>query len=347
MSRTRVPGVLAPWLTGLLLFTLLAGGATAYLARPRAVSPVPQSVLDARRESTMSAAQAITRSLNGGLSSMAEVATVVDESLRQRNRALLLPFRARIWKSLYVLDQTTRTVVAQVGEPAQPAVLGEPLPKEAGMKLAQVGTTHQIVQYTPVGKPADAKYLLVGHYDPNRLSDLLTVAGAEGTWLVDRSGSVIVGVGTGTQLPQGFVPPATDPGENAAGSEARRTGDRTDVLAWASLTGRAPSNGLGWSVVSNKPVTDVAVATDDSRRRAVTVGRVLAVLVVVVFAALFLFVQWPIRRLRKVSGEPEPAVPGPKYGEAGRVAQTFAQAFAQARTTKADRQADEEMAEQR
>jgi hypothetical protein len=226
-------------------------------------------------------------------------------------------------------------------------VLGEPLPKEAGMKIAQVGTTHQIVQYTPVGKPADAKYLLVGHYDPNRLGDLLTVAGAEGTWLVDRSGSVIAGVGTGTQLPQGFVPPATDPGENAAGSEARRTGDRMDVLAWASLTGRAPSNGLGWSVVSNKPVTDVAVATDDSRRRAVTVGRVLAALVVVVFAALFLFVQRPIRRLRKVSGETEPAVPGPKYGEAGRVARTFAQA----RTTKAgqrsDQRADEEMAEKR
>lgn len=347
MSRTRVPGVLAPWLVGLILFSLLAGGATAYLARPRAVSPVPQSVLDARRESTTSAAQAITRSLNGGLSSMAEVATVVEESLRQRNRALLIPFRARIWKSLYVLDQATRTVVAQVGEPAQPAVLGEPLPKEAGMKIAQVGTTHQIVQYTPVGKPADAKYLMVGHYDPNRLSDLLTVAGAEGAWLVDRSGSAIVGVGAGAQLPQGFVPPATDPGENAAGSRAQQTGDRMHVLAWASLTGRAPANGLGWTVVSNKPITDVAVATDDSRRRALTVGRILTALIVVVFAALYLCVQHPIRRLRKVSGDADPAVPGPKYGEAGRVAWTFAQA----RTTKAEQEAeqkaDDEMAEQR
>ncbi|GAB2837696.1 hypothetical protein [Lentzea nigeriaca] len=341
MSRTRVPGVLAPWITGLVLFTLLAGGATAYLARPRAVSPVPQSVLDARRESATAAAQAITRSLNGGLSSMAEVATVVDESLRQRNRALLIPFRARIWKSLYVLDQTTRTVIAQVGEPAQPAVLGEPLPKEAGMKIAQVGTTHQIVQYTPVGKPAEAKYLLVGHYDPNRLSDLLTAAGAEGTWLVDRSGAAIVGVGTSKQPPEGFVPPEADPGENAAGSQARQAGDRMDVLAWASLTGRAPANGLGWSVVSAKPVTDVAVATDDSRRRAITAGTTLAALVVVVFAALFLVVQRPIRRLRQVSGEP--AAPAPKYGEAGRVAQTFAQA----RTPKADQTADEELAGRR
>jgi hypothetical protein len=335
--------VLAPWIVGLVLFSLLAGGATTYLARSRAVSPVPQSVLDARRESTASAAQAITRSLNGGLSSMAEIATVVDESLRQRNRALLIPFRARIWKSLYVLDQATRTVVAQVGEPAQPAVLGDPLPKEAGMKIAQVGTVHQIVQYTPVGTPADAKYLLVGHYDPNRLSDLLTAAGAEGSWLVDRSGTVIAGVGTG-KPPQGFVLPAVDPGENAAGSQARREGDRTDVLAWSSLTGRAPATGLGWSVVSNKPVTDVAVATDDSVRRARTVGGMLAALIVVVFTALYLCVQRPIRRLGKVSGESAPGVPGPKYGEAGRVARTFAQA----RSAKArQRHADEEMAEQR
>ncbi|WP_086668274.1 hypothetical protein [Lentzea kentuckyensis] len=340
MSRTRVPGVLAPWLVGLILFSLLAGGATAYLARPRAVAPVPQSVLDARRESTAAAAQAITRSLNGGLSSMAEIATVVEESLKQRNRALLIPFRARIWKSLYVLDQTTRTVVAQVGEAAQPAVLGEPLPKEAGMKIAQVGTAHQIVQYTPVGKPADAKYLLVGHYDPNRLSDLLTVAGAEGTWLVDKTGSVIAGVGAVKQPPDGFVPPAADPGENAVGSRAQQTGDRTDVLAWSSLTGRAPANALGWSVVSNKPVTDVAVATDDSRRRALTAGGMLAALIVVVFAALYLFVQRPIRRLRQVSGEAEPARPGPKHGEAGRVARTFAQA----RRTRPERPADEQLA---
>ena len=153
---------------------------------------------------------------------------------------------------------------------------------------------------------------------------------------------MIAGVGTG-KLPQGFVPPAVDPGENAAGSQARREGDRTDVLAWSSLTGRAPATGLGWSVVSNKPVTDVAVATNDSQRRAAVVGRTLAALVLVVFAALYLAVQWPISRLRKVSGEQEPTARGPKYGEAGRVARTFAQA----RTTKADQQADEEMAEQR
>ncbi len=197
MSRTRVPGVLAPWLTGLILFSLLAGGATAYLARPRQLSPIPQSVLDARRESTTASAQAVTRSLDGGLTSLAEVATVVDESMRQRGRALLLPFRARMWKSLYVLDRASRTVVAQVGESAQPAALGEPLPEEAGMRTGQIGTTHQVVQYTPVGKPGEAKYLLVGHYDVSRLRDLLTPAAAEGAWLVDRSGSVIVGVGTG------------------------------------------------------------------------------------------------------------------------------------------------------
>jgi hypothetical protein len=74
---------------------------------------------------------------------------------------------------------------------------------------------------------------------------------------------------------------------------------------------------------------------------------VLTAVVVVVFAALFLFVQRPIRLLRKVSGEPEPAVPGPKYGEAGRVARTFAQALTTKTDQRADHQADEEMAEKR
>src|SRR5689334_23854159 len=245
MSRTRVPGVLAPWLTGLILFSLLAGGATVYLARPWQLSPIPQSVLNARRESTTAAAQAVARSLNGGLTSLAEIATVVDESLRQRNQALLAPFRARTWKSLYVLDRASRAVVAQVGEPAQPAVLGESLPEEAGMRTGQAGTASQVVQYTPLGKPTEARYLLVGHYDVSRLRDLLTPAAAEGAWLVDRSGAVIEGVGTGRR-PQAFVPPAADPGESAAGSQAQRLGTKLDVFAWASLTGRGPATALGW-----------------------------------------------------------------------------------------------------
>lgn len=323
MSARRVPGVTAPFLAGLVLFAVLAVVATAYLTRPRQVAAVPQSVLDARRESTVAAAQAVARSLNGGLSSMAAVATVVDESLRQRNRALLLPFKARMWKSLYVLDRTTRVVLTQVGETAQPAVLGEPLPLAAGLRLAQVGTTHQIVQYTPVGTAANSKYLLVGHLDPNRLADLLTVAGPEGAWLLDRAGTVIAGVGGGKQPPQGFTAPVMDAGENAAGSQIQRAGDRLDVIAWTSLPGRAPSNTLGWTVVSAKPATDIVALTDDSRHRGVKLGRMLAALIVVVFAALYLMVLRPLRRLRQLAGEPGQTAPAPKYGEAGAIARTF------------------------
>ncbi|WP_309116276.1 hypothetical protein [Saccharothrix sp.] len=50
--------MLSPRLTGLMLPSLLAGGATVYLACPRQLSPIPQSVLDARRENTTAAAQA-------------------------------------------------------------------------------------------------------------------------------------------------------------------------------------------------------------------------------------------------------------------------------------------------
>ncbi|MCP2242281.1 hypothetical protein [Lentzea aerocolonigenes] len=325
MSRTRVPGVLAPWLTGLILFSLLAGGATTYLARPRQLSPIPQSVLDARRESTTASAQAVTRSLNGGLTSLSEIATVVDESLKQRNQALLDPFRARRWKSLYVLDQTTGTVVAQVGESAQPSVLGEPLPKEAGMRTAQVGTATEVVQYTPVGKPAEAKYLLVGHHDVRRLRDLLTPAAADGTWLVDRSGAVIEGVGTG-EPPQAFVPPAPAPGESVAGSHARRLGSQLEVFAWASLTGGGPATALDWTVVSVKPVTDVTMATDDTRRRGVTAGGTLAALTAVVFGALYLVVLRPIRQLGQVIVGTRSPERGPSHGEAGHIARTVAQA---------------------
>ncbi|MBP2327832.1 hypothetical protein JOF56_008217 [Kibdelosporangium banguiense] len=311
----RVPGIRAPWITGLVLFLLLAVAAGVYMARPRDFSPVPQSVLDARRETTVAASQAVARSLNGGLSSLAEIATVVDESMQQRNKALLIPFRKRIWKALYVVDRSTRAVVAQVGEPAQPAVLGEPMPAEAGMRLAQVGTSNQIVQYTPVGKPSEAKYLLVGHLDPNRLTDLLAVAGPQSAWLLDNNGSVIAGPNNSAP-PQGVIAPAAEPGESSAGSRAQRNADRTEVVAWTSLPGKAPANALNWTVVSNQATTDTNAPADDSRRRAITLSIALATLTVFVFLGLYLLVLRPIGRLGRGAS--------PRLGEAGRIAEAQA-----------------------
>ena len=323
-ARRRVPGVGAPWIVGLVLFLTLAAAAGIYMSRPRDLSPVPQSVLDSRRESTVAAGQAIARSLNGGLSSLAEIATVVDESMRQRDKALLLPFKSRIWKSLYVVDRASHVVVAQVGEPAQPAVLGEPTPSEAGLRFTQVGTAQQIVEYTPVGKPAEAKYLLVGHVDPARLNDLLAVAGAEGTWLLDKSGSVIVGPNNRTP-PQGVVDPGKEPGEDSSGSRAQHTADRAEVIARASLGGKPPSNALGWTVVSSQATTDTVAPSDASRRRAITVSTVLAVLAVVVFGVLYLVLLRPIRVLRRVAASAGGDGPrAPKRGEAGQVAAAFA-----------------------
>jgi len=323
MSPRRVPGVRAPWIAGLALFLTLAATAGIYMSRPRDFSPVPQSVLDGRRESTVAAGQAIARSLNGGLSSLAEIATVVDESMSQRNRALLIPFKSRIWKSLYVLDRASRVVVAQVGEPAQPAVLGEPMPSEAGLRLAQVGTAQQIVQYTPVGKAADAKYLLVGHLDPNRFSELLAVAGTEGAWLLDKSGSVIVGTGNRTP-PGGVVDQGMEPGEGTSGSRVQNAAERHEVIAWASLGGKRPSNALGWTVVSSQATNETAAPSDASRRRAVTVSAVLAALTLIVFAALHFVLVRPIRLLRRVAEAADRDVPkAPKHGEAGQVATAF------------------------
>lgn len=333
-TRRRVPGVRAPWAVGLVLFLMLAAAGGIYLSRPRDFLPVPQSVLDSRRESTVAAGQAIARSLNGGLSSLAEIAAVVDESMRQRNRALLVPFKSRIWKSLYVVDRASHVVVAQVGEPAQPAVLGEPTPSEAGLRLAQVGSAHQIVQYTPVGKPAEAKYLLVGHLDPSRLNDLLAVAGPEGAWLLDKSGSVIVGPNNRTP-PQGVVDQGKEPGEDSSGSRAQRAAERSEVIAWATLSGRPPSNTLGWTVVSDQPTTDTVAPSDASRQRAITVSAVLAVLTVIVFAVLYLVLLRPIRLLRRVAESADRDVPrAPKHGEAGRVAAAFAPVQATQSTRK-------------
>ncbi|MEU0531629.1 hypothetical protein [Amycolatopsis tolypomycina] len=338
MSERRIPGVRAPWATGLVLFLVLATSAGIFMSRPRDVSPVPQSVLDSRRETTVAAGQAIARSLNGGLSSLAEIATVVDESMRQRNRALLIPFKSRIWKSLYVIDRASRVVVAQVGEPAQPAVLGEPMPSEAGSRLAQVGTAQQIVQYTPVGKAADAKYLLVGHLDPNRFGELLTVAGADGAWLLDKSGAVIAGTGNRTP-PDGVVDQGMEPGEGASGSRVQHVAERTEVIAWASLGGKRPSNALGWTVVSNQPTTDTAAPGDASRRRGVTVAAVLAALTALVFAALYFVLVRPIRLLRRVAEAAGPDTPKtPKHGEAGQVAT----AFTRVRSTRLPQEPTEE-----
>jgi HAMP domain-containing protein len=300
------PGVRAPWTTGLVLFLVLAAAGGAYLARPHGDPSAPRSVLDARRDSTAAAARAVGRSLNGGLNGLAEIATVVDESMRQHDRPLLDPFQHRRWRSLYLVDRTHRAVVAQVGETAGPGVLDRPAPDIAGMRLAGVGSARRIVQYTPVG----ARYLLVGQLDPARLRELLAPAGPDGAWLLDRTGTVIIGPG---------APPANGD-EGTAGSTARRTGERTEVVAWAPVDAAAPSDTLGWTVVSSRATVETTPPVGEYRGRAVALAAGLGALTVIVFGLLHVLVLRPVRRLARAgSGEPQGAT-APRHGEAGHVA---------------------------
>jgi hypothetical protein len=316
LSR-RVPGVRAPWIAGVAFFLLLAIAAGIFLARPRAHSPVPQSLLDARRESTVAAAQAVARSLNGGVSSLAEIAAVVDESMRQRGKPLLAPFTHRRWRSLYVVDRTSRLVVAQVGEAAQPAVLGATMPTAAGIRWAQVGTSNQIVQFTPVGKPDEARYLLVGHLDPTRLTDLLAAAG-HSAWLVDNTGSVIAGTGT---PPSRSAEPAKESAENSSGSRVEDGAGPRVVTAWSSLVGKAPSGALGWTVLSSQDTTEAAAPADDYTGRAILLSTTLGALTIVVFAGLHFMLIRPVRQLRQAGARDA----WPRIGEAGRIARALRQ----------------------
>lgn len=283
-GAVRAPGLRAPWITGLALFLVLAAAAGFYLSRPR--EDVPRSVLDARRDNTAAAARVVGRALGGGLSSLAEVATVVGESLRQGGGPLLVPFQHRRWLSLSLLDRTTDAVVAHVGEPSLPAVLGA----GTGMSLTRVGPP-RIVQYTPVG----TRYVLAGQLDPAQLRELL----AGDAWLLDRAGSVITGPGTG----------APRAGSGAVGSTARRG----DVIAWAAVAG-VP---FGWTVVSRQTT---AVMTTPAGDHAVTLAVALAVLTAIVFGALDLLVLRPIRRLGHLTEQ----TATPRRGEAGHVAAALA-----------------------
>ncbi|WP_206789692.1 hypothetical protein [Amycolatopsis sp. MtRt-6] len=328
MSGRRLPSLRAPWVAGLMSFLVLASAAGICLSRTGDSAPVPQSVLDSRQESMEAAQEAISRSLDGGMGSLAKIAAVVDESMSRPDRALPILSKGRTWKSLYVVDRASRVVVAQVGAPAQPAVLGDPAPGEAGMRLAQVGTGRQIVEYTPIGKAADAKYLLVGHFDPDRLGELLAAAGPEGAWLLDKSGSVIAGPGN-RKPPLGVIDPGLEPGAASSGSRAQHGAGQEEVVAWAAMGGKPSSTALGWTVASEQATTEATALTETAHRRAVTVGAGLAVLTVIVFAVLHLLLLRPIRMLSRVAESSRRTVPkAPKYGEAGRIALVLTRARA-------------------
>ncbi|RSM40357.1 hypothetical protein DMA12_27115 [Amycolatopsis balhimycina DSM 5908] len=320
MSGRRLPSLRAPWVAGLMSFLVLASAAAICLSRTGDSAPVPQSVLDSRQESTEAAQEAISRSLDGGMGSLAEIAAVVDESLSRPDRALPVLSKGRPWKSLYVVDRASREVVAQAGAPAQPALLGDPAPSEAGMRLAQVDTGRQIVEYTPIGKAADTKYLLVGQVDPDRLGELLAAAGPEGAWLLDKSGSVIVGPDN-RRPPLGVIDPGLEPGAAASGSRAQHAAGQEEVVAWAAMDGTSSSTALGWTVASEQATTEPAAFAEASGRRAITVGAGLAVLTVIVFAAFYLLLLRPIRLLSRVAtSSRRTAAKAPKHGEAGRIA---------------------------
>ncbi|AHI01061.1 HAMP domain-containing protein [Kutzneria albida] len=264
----------APWIAGVLVFGLLSVATGLLMGQSRDSSPVSRVVLDARTESTAVAAQAVARSLNGGLGSLAEIATIAGESLQQRGKVSLKAFEHRAWRSLYVVERATRVVLAEVGDPAEPAVLGDPMPAEPGIRRAQSASTHDILQYVPL----DKERLLVGHLDSARLAEQLAVASGEGAWLVDSAGGVIATTNTGSAPPQlvdGF-----------SGGRVQEIGGRLRVASWASLPGKAPASSLNWTVVSTKAVTATPALPGDPRSLALLLAAVLGVLTLLVFAWL-------------------------------------------------------------
>jgi methyl-accepting chemotaxis protein len=269
--------------------------------------------LDARHENTVAAATAIERSLDGRMSGLAEIAAVVDVMLQGRERVSLKPFQQGRWKALYLMERSSRTVVARAGVRAQLALLADPVPATAGVRQGETEDGPAIAFHTPVGDPDKPTHLLVGVVEVATVAADLAAAGPGSVWLVDGEGSVVANL-------NGSRPPPAGARSGESGSVA----DGRNAVAWARVDDEGAAGSLGWTVVSSRS-SPALPPPPDHHRRGLALAGMLGILTVVIFAWLYLTMFRPLRRLgteseRLVRGDLDVPVRAAARGEYGYLA---------------------------
>jgi hypothetical protein len=295
-----------PWVFGLsLLLLIAAAGAVAGLHRPDSPA-VTGATLDNQEQVALSAAGAARVSLNETMhehetasallshASGADVATTLAEMRRVNER----------WFSLVVVDRETGVVQQNDGGATAAGLLGDRMPRGAGLRVQPTLTGVRMVAFAPLDRAGAPPALLVGEVRPEVLAGGLEVARPGDAWLVAEDGTVVTDLEGGRRmasLPSSDLRRAASRTAGLSSGAARAGGSsRTaDVVSWAPVTGDGPAGSLGWGVVVDRSVSDLTSTGYDYRVPALAFALVLVVVALLAFLWIRKSILVPVRLLQE------------------------------------------------
>jgi methyl-accepting chemotaxis protein len=272
-----------------------SAGALALLANREA--PVPDAVVTSIRDQTNRATDALRRSMNDGLADLNAISVLVEP----KGEGALWPAldeliaTQRRYRSVYLVD--SRGMADQhVGRP--PLRVPEPPPNRAGIRQQNnSGRVPVIFAQVPFGNTGKT---LVGEFDLDHIAGMLGQAPGK-VRLVDadfRTISATHGYIAFQQLTgSGFQHVVTLAQRGDPIAEIQPAAGGTAIIAATAVYGGEIGK-VGWTVVGENPVTELALPANDLRRDAMLVA-LLGLLLAGLLLGWHLFAV--IRPLRRVA----------------------------------------------
>ena len=300
-SRRRVG--MATWLaTGITTVAMFGWSAGVLLTVGSQDVVVPDAVVTSIRNQTTAATEALRRSLNDGLADLTSFASLAgggDGAVTLLRSGLdeLIAGQSR-YRSVYLVDQSGRAT-SVAGRP--PLRNAEPLSGEPGLSLRQ-GDAPVPVLFAYAPQPNGQA--LVGEFDLDHIARLL--GRAPGSVQLVDSGLRTIAATDGFIAFADLSPELRDSAiESGEGRAVARTQEGTNgraVIVSAPVRGGAIGE-LGWRVVAEQPVTDLALPGSELRRNAIVAALVAALLAVLLFGWQYLLLIRPLRRVAAAADE--------------------------------------------
>ncbi|MFG3055567.1 HAMP domain-containing protein [Kitasatospora sp. NPDC048239] len=271
---------------------------------------VPNQVVAAQRDRTDTAADRVRQALNEGYADLRSIAPALARASVGQAETVLRATLAEHdrYRALYVLGADGE-VLARAGEP--PHRTGRPALGPSGVLLlntsgkepriaARAALTAAPAEPAEGGAPEAAGPVVVGELRTDFLPALLTRPGLGRVWLLDDRHRVLAaneGYSSFGELPDGRASAVLAKAGKEPAADVVRAGGDPAVLAAAPLGGNGAVARLGWSVVTDQPVSWLHLDQNRADRRAVLAGMLGLAAAVLCLGWLFIAVGLPLRRL--------------------------------------------------
>ncbi|MEU6155781.1 HAMP domain-containing protein [Actinosynnema sp. NPDC047251] len=300
------------------VFAWSAGVLVAY--RPAEVD-IPAGVVASVRAQTAKATEALRRSMNDGLADLEALAAATSSPDALRAALVQVMTDQTRYRSLYLVDSSGRPQ-EPVGRP--PLRIGEPPAADAGLRQQnQAGRVPVIFAEVPL--PGGST--LIGEFDLEHLVGLLRQVPGDAR-LVDadfRTISATTGFIAFSQITdQGLRDSAGRARGGAPVGDVQTGEDGVGIVSAAAVVG-GEVGGLGWTVVSTKEGSELALPVNDARKYAQLVALVAALIALFGYGWLVFSVLGPLRRAshaadRLVRGDLKSVIYPQRHDEVGTIA---------------------------